>query len=66
MGMQKGLENTEFDVATSWATGFNKILLQRLPEIQVYLKPGFSLSPSYRLKNQLLEGLSCLLLGKKG
>ena len=45
---------------------FNKILLQRLPEIQVYLKLGFSLSAGYRLKNQLLEGLSCLLLGKKG
>ena len=45
---------------------FNKILLQRLPEIQVYLKLGFSLSAGYRLKNQLLEGLSCLPFGKKG
>ena len=45
---------------------FNKILLQRLPEIQVYLKLGFSLTAGYRLKNQLLEGLSCLPFGKKG
>ena len=48
---------------------FNKILLQRntgVPEIQVYLKLGFSLSAGYRLKNQLLEGLSCLPFGKKG